>query len=167
MTQDTFTDLRAIVEQIIEAHEDAERIDPAAIAAEAAARLSGNELRHLANLHIRQIARAACRQKFGRDGADDGEAANPDQGHLFPEEPECFRVLQKRYPGAARSDGKERMYVRRDAMAAEDVAYNCRRLCSEVNTKLEHAKMLESWWEWRQETKKSEPPQGEPVKPAA
>jgi hypothetical protein len=46
MTQDTFTDLRAIVDQIIEAHEDAERVDPAAIAAEAMAKLNEAELRY-------------------------------------------------------------------------------------------------------------------------
>jgi hypothetical protein len=174
MTQDTFTDLRAIVDQIIEAY-DAERVDPAAIAAEAMAKLNEAELRYAGDLYMRQLARASCRRKFGRDGADgadEGEGDNPNQGELFPEEPERFRVLQKCYPGAARSEGKERMYIRRDVMAGEDVAYNCGRLRGEGNTKLAHATVLQSWWEWREEKKKSEPnksepPKAEPLSPAA
>jgi hypothetical protein len=111
---------------------------------------------------MRQLARAACRQKFGRGGADEGKRANPDQGQLFRDEPERFRVLQKRYPGAARSENKERMYIRRDVMAGDDVAYNGGRLRGEGNTKLEHARVLESWWEWRQEKKKTEPKKDDP-----
>jgi len=54
---------------------------------------------------------------------------------MFPEEPERFSGLQRRYPAAARSDRKERVYVLRDAMAADDVAYNCRRLRGEARAR--------------------------------
>jgi hypothetical protein len=62
---------------------------------------------------------------------------------MFPEE--RFTELQRRYP-AARSDG----YVLRDAMSAEDVAFNVKRLRREGSSKLEHAEALQDWWVVRQ-----------------
>jgi hypothetical protein len=75
---------------------------------------------------------------------------------MFPDEVERF-PLQKRYPAAARSDRKERVYVLRDTMGAEDVAYNCRRLRGEANSKAEHAAALEQWWEAKQASETVQP----------
>jgi hypothetical protein len=81
MTHDTI-DLRDLVDSLIDARDGDEHIDPAAIAAEAAAQLGESELRRV---YIRQLARAACRKRFGRGGDDDGDGPDP-QGEMFPAE---------------------------------------------------------------------------------
>jgi len=140
MTHDT-VDLRDLVDALIDAREGERHIDPAAIAAEAVAKLGGGELRRVADLYIRQLVRAACRKRFGRE--DEGDELEPNQGEMFPED--RSRRLQRRYP-AARSDGKESTYVLRDAMGSDDVAFNVKRLRRESTSKLEHAEALQDWW---------------------
>lgn len=138
MTHETI-DLRDLVDALIDAREGEEHIDPAAVAAQAVARLGENELRRVADLYIRQLARAACRKRFGRNAEDEGDGPDPNQGEMFPEE--RFPGLQRRYP-MARSDG----YVLRDSMTGDDVAFNVKRLRREGTTKLEHAETLQDWW---------------------
>lgn len=137
MTHDT-EGLRNVVQSIIESHKDDERLSPAAIAAEAVAKLGLGELQLAANFHLRQIARQACRKTFGEEEDD---ALDPDQQELFP-------GLQSRYPAARRDDG-EATYVLRDSMSGDDVAWNVQRLRREGNTKLGRADALEGWWQAR------------------
>jgi len=137
-TNDTI-DLRKLIDGLIDAREGERHIDPAAIAAEAMGRLGEAELRRVADLYIRQIARGVCRKRFGRSGEDEGDGPDPNQGEMFAEE-RFTGVLQQRYPGA-RSGG----YVLRDSMSAEDVNFNVRRLRKEGGAKLDHADALELW----------------------
>src|SRR5207245_1554882 len=146
-------DLRDLVDSLIDDREGDEHIDPAAIAAAAVAKLGEGELRRVADLYIRGLARAACRKRFGR-GEDDSDGPDPDQTEMFPEE--RVNGLQRRYP-AARSDRKEPTYVLRDAMGAADVSFNTKRLRCEGATKLEHADRLEQWWLPRQATEAMSP----------
>jgi hypothetical protein len=141
MTSDTM-DLRDLVDALIDAREGDEHLNPASIAAEAVAQLGEGELRRVADLYIRQLARAACRKRFGRE--DESDDPDSDQPDMFPEE----RVigLQRRYPSAARPDRKEPTYVLRDAMVSDDVSFNTKRLRREAKTKEDHADRLEQWW---------------------
>jgi hypothetical protein len=142
MTHDTSIDLRDLVDALIDAREDDEHIDPAAIAAEAVARLGEGELRRVADLYIRGLARAACRKRFGR-GGDDESDSDANQAEMFPDD-RRFAALQQRYP-AARSD-RQSTYVLRDSMTAADVAFNVARLRCEGASKLGHAEALQDWW---------------------
>jgi hypothetical protein len=146
MTHDTI-DLRDLVDALIDDRESDEYIDPAAIAAAALAKLGDGELRRVADLYIRQLARAACRRRFGRSGDDEADGPDPNQGEMFPED--RFPGLQRRYP-EARSDRKESTYVLRDSMGAADVDFNVKRLRKEGTAKLEHAETLQDWWVVRQ-----------------
>jgi hypothetical protein len=56
--------LTTIVDRVIEAHEDAEHIDPAAIAAEALAKLNENELRYAGDLYMRQLCPGCLPQEI-------------------------------------------------------------------------------------------------------
>jgi hypothetical protein len=103
-----------------------------------------------AHMHLRQMARHACRKQYEPD-PDDEDALDAAQQNLFP-------GLQVRYP-AARSDDQEPAYVLREAMKGEDVYFNISRLRREGKTKLGRADALELWWETRKGS--------EPVPPAA
>ena len=151
MTYDADTEcLRNVVRKIIDLLKTDAHVIPAKVATAAmvdlgaADLLKTNPLVYLAaHLHLRQLARHLCRKQFDDDEDD---ALDPAQQDLFP-------GLQSRYP-AARSDDQEPTYVLRDAMRAEDVGFNARRLRREGKTKLRRADSLEAWWESR---KVSEP----------
>jgi len=80
----------------------------------------------------RQIARDFCRKQIEND-----ETAERD--NLFP------GTLQHRYPRKPDVKGEEPVYVLRDLMTDEDVAYNVARLRDEADSKLMHADALEAW----------------------
>ena len=87
------------------------------------------------HLHLRQIARANLRKQF--DASDEDMDAEPE----FAE----FKQLQRRYPTARSKKSEEPVYVLRDHMTDDDVAYNVARLRSEARAKLAHADALEAW----------------------
>src|SRR5260221_7641515 len=159
MTADENTDLRNVIQAIIDVHGAEERITPAWIATEAMINLGAQELQQsmprvylAAHLHLRQLARHACRKQFEADPDGDGDDA------LDPAQQELFPGLQTRYP-SAHAKNEEPSYVLRDAMSARDVSFNVKRLRREGKTKLGRADALEAWWETRNAA--------EPVKPAA
>jgi hypothetical protein len=100
---------------------------------EIAAERAENEIEYLlAHLQARQIAREFCRKHI-----EDDETAERDD--LFP------GSLQHRYPKMPAKAGEEPVYVLRDLMSDDDVAYNVARLHDEADSKLLHADALEAW----------------------
>lgn len=100
---------------------------------EIGARREDNDVEYLlAHLQARQIARKFCRERI-----EDDETAERDD--LFP------GSLQHRYPKTPAQHGEEPVYVLRDLMSDDDIAYNVSRLRSEANAKLMHADALEAW----------------------
>lgn len=90
------------------------------------------------HLHLRQLARAVLARAY--DPADkrkrvrDGKAL----ADLFK--------LQACYPEAHTGDLEDPVYVRKEEMTREDVAYNIARLRSEGRAKIAHADGLQAWW---------------------
>ena len=143
--------LRNIVREIMDARKTQVRLSPAWIATEAMVKLGAEDLQKAnprvylaAHLHLRQISRQACRKQF--DDADE-EALDPAQQELFP-------GLQSRYP-AAHTEEDEPIYVLRDSLGADDVAFNVQRLRREGRSKLERANALEAWWRHKQVERKT------------
>ena len=98
-----------------------EQLDPAST--------SPMEVRYLALLALKQIARQVC-----ADRIEDDER-NVDQGTLFEMQ------LQPRYPT---DRGGEKVYVLRQHLTLAERRANVNRLRSEATAKLQHAKALEA-----------------------
>jgi hypothetical protein len=86
------------------------------------------------HLHLREIARAFCRESFDPIYPRDGSA------DLFPD------TLQARYPRARlRSSSDEPEYVLPENMSDADIQFNVDRLRQEATAKLKHADALEEF----------------------
>lgn len=137
--------LRALVSEVYERRGDEVRVSPAWLATEAMQQLDPDRTAPAmvwaaAHLHLRQVAREICRERFEGEAAD-GDAGAAEQHELFPD-------LQRRYP-AAHSTGSEPDYVLLEHLRDEDVAFNVRRLRSEGEAKVRHADALAAWWHSR------------------
>jgi hypothetical protein len=132
--------LRELLWAIYDRRSDAIRVSPAWLATEAMQELdpgrSAPPLVYMAaNLQLRQMARAICRQRF----EDDGDGA--EQHDLWPD-------LQRRYP-AVHSTDAEPEYVLLEHLTEADVVFNVNRLRAEAAAKMRHADALEAWWQDR------------------
>lgn len=126
-----------IIGEVYDRCRDQAEVSPAWLATqvmvEIGARREDNDVEYLlAHLQARQIARKFCRERI-----EDDETAERDD--LFP------GSLQHRYPKTPAQHGEEPVYVLRDLMSDDDIAYNVSRLRSEANAKLMHADALEAW----------------------
>jgi hypothetical protein len=132
--------LGEIVARVVEGRSNQDRINPAWIATEAMLLIDPTKivqqqvpLAYLAaHLHLRQIARAKCRDLFGEGDGDKR------QHELFP-------GLQWRYPTEHKRDNGEPEYVLLNLMTTADVLYNVERLNSEALEKQRHARRLIAW----------------------
>lgn len=126
---------RDILGAIYEKRRTESRISPAWLANEAMMQIDPQRaipLEYgLANLQLRQIARAMLAKQFE---PDDG---NAEQHELWPE-------LQARYP-IKRNGDEEPVYVRLEDLPDDDAVYNIERLRSESQKKARHADRLEAW----------------------
>jgi hypothetical protein len=133
-----------LVSEIYERHRDQATVSPAWLATqvmfEIGADRAVNEAEYLlAHLQARQIARVFCRERI-----DEDDTAERDD--MFPDS------LQHRYPRKPDEPEAEPVYVLRDLMTADDIAFNVARLRNEANAKRKHADALEAWGEARRRT---------------
>lgn len=132
--------LSNLVARIVELRGGSLTISPAWIATESLNEIDpGNVAPPLVrlgcHLHLRQLARAHCRKRWGTHREDPNDI---DQGELF-------EGLQWRYPTVRSKSQDEPEYILRDHMSRDDVDYNVARLRAEARAKLAHADALEAW----------------------
>jgi hypothetical protein len=85
------------------------------------------------HLQLRQIARGQLGRRFASSRKETSGTG------------ELFKDLQWRYPTAHSAELEEPVYILRDMMSADDVAYNVARLRAEADAKSRHADALEAW----------------------
>jgi hypothetical protein len=129
--------LRQLLQQIYDRQSSNITVSPGMLAT--AAMVDLDPFRHAplrvasgCELHLRQIARQICRDRFaGDDGA-------PEEQHsLFP-------LLQKRYP-AARSPKDDPVYILLEHLDDTDIEWNASRLEKESSAKALHARALRAY----------------------
>lgn len=95
------------------------------------------------HLQVRQIARELLRKHDPIEQIKDAVAG---QSELFPD------TLQEHYP-KRRKKSEEPVYVQREAMTDDDVAYNVDRMRKGGSALLKHADALEAWGEGRPQSR--------------
>jgi hypothetical protein len=141
MTAGEAKKLIEIVARIVDVYRGRPRISPKWVADEAMSVLDGALVVQktfpliwtAANLELRQLARSVLANRYMPESEEEGE-----RDALFP-------ALQWRYPTVRSKRSEDPEYVLRDLMTEEDVDFNIKRLESEAEAKLEHAKALRSW----------------------
>jgi len=133
------------VRTVIEKHRATPAISPAWIATQVMCAIHFKpELHRLGyvgcHLQIRQMTRQELRRRL--DPIEAIEASVRGEDDLFPE------TLQERYPKKTHPH-EEPVYVLRDEMSDEDVAFNVARMRRGGRALLKHADALEAWDENR------------------
>lgn len=131
---------RAIVEL-----DGEEAVDPVKVANIVITRISHQEMRFDAIMHIRQVARAVLRHlhKKSKDGTPVSPSIRSEKEPTF--DGDDFSLLQWRYPLSHLNPEGERGYILRDKMSENDWQWNLDQLEMDGGIKLRHATQLERW----------------------
>jgi hypothetical protein len=135
-------ELYAVTRKVVNEHDDAPTISPTWIATHVMCEIRFRPtLHHLGyagcHLQVRQIARQVLRERHDPPTRVNDQLASG-QGDFFSD------TLQPRYPRHTRP-GEEPLYVLRELMTEQDVAWNEERMRRGGEALLKHADALRAW----------------------